>query len=458
MNQNEFIVIAFLLKNNKAVSIAQLKLRSEYFLNPALRTFYNVLLKSSSRKIVVTFNVLDQMLRKRNYRKELYDCFANLINYKSRDADEFNYAMNQMILHYKKRILINGVTNISQDIIGDDVSKAEKNLKQLVKNVDRARLESDGITLNIRKDIDESKKIYDQIEYEIKNEGHEKNRTKTGINYIDAITGGGKRGELWIWGAYTSEGKTAMAKEIAYRACTMYGKNVLFITLEMTIEEIKNILETRHSHKFIPGGLLSKKIELGTLTPEEKIGYYKTLDDWEKNQTYGNFTLWSPPYGCTIDQIGHKLEELNYESSIDLVVVDYAELLHLAHHSNQDYRIQVKSKMEQLKDLARTFDNNKGIWILSPHQISRKGKESAEKRGYYVLADLAESAGVERTANLVGWNLVTQDLQAEGKVRIGISKYRTGSIDQRGTELMADWKHAFLEEISDVSELDGSEF
>ena len=228
----------------------------------------------------------------------------------------------------------------------------------------------------------------------------------------------------------------------------------MFVTMEMSIEEVKLLIETRHSHKFVPGGLLSKRIELGTLTEKEKSIYDKTLNDWETNLDYGNLFLWSPPFGCTINQLANKMQEIQYESNVDLVVVDYAELLELERYKSQDYRIAVKKKMEQLKDLARTFNDNKGVWILTPHQISRRGKEMAEKRGYYVLGDLAESAGVERTANLCGWSLITSELEAEGKVRIGINKYRTGSKDLHGTELMADFSHALIDEIEDISSID----
>jgi len=143
----------------------------------------------------------------------------------------------------------------------------------------------------------------------------------TGISFIDNITGGGKRGELWVWGGYTGEGKTQMAKEIAYRVCTCYGKNVLFVSLEMTVEEMKCSVETRHVHKFVPGGLLAKRIELGTLSKEEKVIYYKALSDWNKNKKYGRFYLWSPPYGCTVDNLALKIEQVQYMMNIDLVIM-----------------------------------------------------------------------------------------------------------------------------------------
>jgi len=125
--------------------------------------------------------------------------------------------------------------------------------------------------------------------------------------------------------------------------------------------------------------------------------------------------------------------------------------LYLEKSSHDEHRIQIKKKMEQLKDIARTF-NKKGIWIFTPHQISRRGKSAAEKRGYYNLDDLSESSGVEQTANLCGWCLRTEDLKEEGKLRIGINKYRTGSIDPKGVELMADFAHGLIDEVEEYND------
>lgn len=454
---NEFIVLAYILKNPKALTVVGDKIQPFYFSNKALRTFYKVILKAHGRKMVVTFPVLDQILRKKKYKKSFYDTYSELMNYENRDGEEFSYSLKQLLRDYKKRLLVKGVTNVSQDLLSDDLGKAESQMKKIMKNMELAKLESDGVLVNIRKDVDESKELYEDIERSLKEGDDDYGRVKTGLNFVDAITGGGARGELWIWGGYTGDGKTQMSKEIGYRVCTMYGKNVLFVSLEMSPREVKNMVEIRHSHNFINGGLLTKRLELGTFTPQEKKAYMKTLKDWNRNKKYGKFILWSPPYGCSVEQFAIKLEQISYKTDIDLVIVDYAELLSLPRYIKTENRIQVKYKMEQIKDIARTFNGNKGIWMFSPHQISRGGKEKAIKRGHYILADLAESAGVERTANFVGWSLVTPELKEEGKVRIGISKYRTGKTDERGSELMADFAHSLITELDDETYMDDSE-
>lgn len=449
---NEFVAISYLLKNRRALKSAKDRLKPYYFTNHSLRTFYGLMLKCMSKNVILTYNVLDQMLRKRTHKPELYEAYNELLKYQGTTGDEFLYSLRLIINNYKKKIMISGVTDLGQHLIGEDVTKAEDQLRELTKKLDHATTESDGITVNLREDADTSLEEYNKVEAALRSGSNEAGRILTGINFIDSITGGGKRGELWVWGAYTSEGKTALSMEIAYRTCAIHKSNVLFISLEMTVEEMKRIIEARHSHNFLPGGIFTKRLELGSLTKEEKEVYQKTLADWKTNQKYGKFVLWSPPYNCTVNNIANKIEQVSYEMDIDLVIVDYAELVALDRFMEK--RLQVTEVMKQLKDLARTFNNNKGVWIFTPHQMSRTGKDKANARGYYTNSDFAESAGVERTANLCGWNLITEELHAEGKVRIGICKYRTGRTDPRGSELMADWSHSLISEIEEVNNFD----
>ena len=453
MHKDEFTVVAFLLKSRKAVKLARESIKLKYFTNPALKTFYGAILKS--KDVIVTFDVLDKMLRKRAHKTELYEAYSELLKYQNTGADEFMYSKNNMIVAHKKQVMISGVTDLGQHLLGENIDVAEERLKSLLKNVESARTGSDGVTVNLRQDTDTSLSLYAQVEKDLRLGTNESGRTLTGINYIDAITGGGKRGELWVWGAATSEGKTQLSLEIAYRTCTMHKSNVLFVSLEMTVEEMKRLVEARHSHKFLPGGIVTKHIELGTMTAVEKDAYHKSLSDWNSNPNYGQIVLWSPPYGCNVNHIAAKMEQVSCDMDIDLVIVDYAELVSLDRFMEK--RLQVTEVMRQMKDVARTFNGNKGVWIFTPHQMSRSGKEKATAKGYYTTSDFAESAGVERTANLCGWNLLTEELKAEGKVRLGICKYRTGRTDTKGTELMADWAHSLLSEIEESSDFETSE-
>lgn len=444
----EYIVIAHILENPKSIPIALEKVKFDYFTNKNLRKFYKFICTSAAKRNLVTFNVLSHVLKRKKMKHDIYETFGELSNYKGRKIDEFNYSLNQLKNEYKKNLLIDGVTKASQRLIKDSVKDAEKDINDLILNLERLKSNDNGLVLSLREDVKSSFKLYEKTELE----DEEDNRILTGFNFIDGITGGGKPGELWIWGGYTGCGKSQFAKEIAYNNI-VEGKNVLFISLEMSVQEMKWLFETRHSHVIKPGGLFYKHIEMGMLSKDDKISYVKTLKDWNKGK-YGQLVVWSPEYGCTLDSVRRKIELVNMEVPLDMVIIDYLELLKLDENIKSDERTKVTYKCQAMKDIARTFNDNKGIFIFSPHQISRHGFANAEKRGYHILQDLAESSGVERTANLVGWCLRTEDLKEEQKIRIGISKYRSGDINQQGVEIMADFAHSMITEIDEIQEIE----
>ena len=449
---NELVVVSYLLEHPKAVPIALDKTKAKFFEDKVIKGLFKLLVKSYHKKEYITYNVLDRMLRKKQYGKAVYAVYEKLLGVKGRKADEFLYAIREINKGYKKRLMIQGLTEISHEVIGDSVNSAHKSILELGRKIDSVKKDSDGLLVGREDGLKNVIEEYKQAEEEANDDGTNKNRIYTGFTFVDQITGGASPGELWIWGGYTGYGKTQFAKEVAYHNL-MNGKNVVFISLEMSQQEMNLLFATRHSHKFKKGGLLYKQIRCGMLKKKDRDTYYETVKDLRFNDKYGKFIAWYPEFGCTIGSVRNKLETIALEMKIDAVIIDYIDLLQLDEKVYGEQRHAVTLKCQMMKDLARSFNNNKGVFIFSPHQISRKGATDAEKRGYHILADLAESAGVERNANLVGWCLRTEPLMNENKVRIGISKYRIGDINPRGTELMADFPHSLLAEVEDINDL-----
>ena len=194
--REEYIVIAFLLKYPKIISNLSNKLKPEYLGNKVLRAFYKMILKAKSNgNITVTFSVLDQMLRKKKFKKEFYKAFEELMNHENTDSSDFDYALGQVVNSYTKRLLINGVTSISQDLISEDVKNAELQIKKLSEKIDSTKVDNQGLLVDIRKDTDQSITLYNLVCESLKKD-NESLHIKTGINYLDAKTGGGKRGSF----------------------------------------------------------------------------------------------------------------------------------------------------------------------------------------------------------------------------------------------------------------------
>src|SRR5690606_6794936 len=69
----------------------------------------------------------------------------------------------------------------------------------------------------------------------------------TGLNEIDKVCKGIKKGELWIHAAFTGELKTTLALNWAYNLITRYRTNVFYVSLEMPYEQVRRIMYCIHS-------------------------------------------------------------------------------------------------------------------------------------------------------------------------------------------------------------------
>lgn len=457
MQNSEIIVIAYLLENQEAVPAAQERLTEDCFTDSWLRSIYKAVVRAKEKRMPMTFHILDQIMRKKVRPREEYDAYTELAAQKGRELDEYWYAMGEVVRAHERGVMIDGVTKIGQEIAEDDIKRAREEVNDLKRRVDGMAAFETGKCVDIRTDVDASESAYEEAITDADRPMAERKRIVFGMNFIDATTGGAMPGELWLWGGAAKSGKTQTAKELSYRVCAS-GKNVFMATLEMSVQEIKWMMETRHSHKFTPGGLLYEKIRLGLLTKDELKIYKRTLEDWKRTKGFGKMFIWQPPYRCTVEDLRVKLEVVDAQTKIDMVVIDYIELLD-DEKTRDEYRIRFTEKLRRVKAIARSFRNGEGVFILSPHQINRQGYQKGAKRGYHVMEDLAETANAERIANLIGWCMRTPELEEENKIRQGIAAYRSGSVEsmRRGIDLMGDFAHSIIEEVDESTVYDGGD-
>jgi len=251
---------------------------------------------------------------------------------------------------------------------------------------------------------------------------------------LNEITGGGWKGETWIIGGFTSDGKTSLAKEIVYNSMK-FGDNILFVTLEMLKEEMCQIFEARIAYDMGYNDITLTKIRRRQLIPSELEDYKKVAEQMLK---YKNLYIYEPSGRFTMDDLEAEIDRMSATVKIDIVVVDYLELID-PDKDYESYRIQVKQIMRRAKKLA----TQKNLWVIIPHQISREGRAKAEKRiePHYIMPDLQESSGVEQNCTVMLWIYQDEKFAKRGRVRIGISKNRMAKKDVMGWEIGADWAH-----------------
>lgn len=203
----------------------------------------------------------------------------------------------------------------------------------------------------------------------------------TGFIELNRITNGLQKSELILLAARPAMGKTALALNIAQNAARR-GKSVALFSLEMSKAQLGVRLLSATS------GVEAKKLNSGDLTDSE------TRDVLEAMGFIGDLPLYvDDTAGLSVASLRMKARRFKQEHGLDLIVVDYLQLMQSAVRDN---RVQEISEISRgLKLLARELD----IPILALSQLNRSVEMRADKRPQ--LSDLRDSGSLEQDADIV---------------------------------------------------------
>jgi len=296
--------------------------------------------------------------------------------------------------------------------IMDGISYFASETKELQQQITNIKLESQ---INSAEDADEAIKEYE----EVKHNPADVLGIFTGIEKIDSSLKGLKNHELMIAAAYTGHCKTTFCLNMAYRALYS-GFNTAFVTLEMSMPEIRRAMYVLHSchplfrekhpeyAKYV-GKINYNDVVYGNLTDEEYEYYKLVVKDFRENNPYGKFFAWQPDKAVTtVSDIELKLSQYQYElqndrEDLQFVIIDYISLLGVdRNEKSNDYNQNLNTVIKRLKRLCLTFNNGKGIRMLSPFQTNRDGyRKAKENDGMYDSTALSNAHEAERSADVI---------------------------------------------------------
>lgn len=267
--------------------------------------------------------------------------------------------------------------------------------------------------------------------------------TLTGIEQWDSILHGFRQGEAWIVAGYVGEGKSMTCLQLAYSAAYEQGKNVVFISTEMQIENLQDLIYARHSLTINKEQCISNDGELGFEHEDLSMGrlegetlnlFKATVEDMKNGRQtgrYGKLYVFGTKASDTVQTLRVKCQMLRQQFPIDIIIIDYATLL-APRRSRNSKTEEMAEIMRDIKQLALNFNNGEGARVVTAHQISRKGRDDAIKRGgYYLLSDLADTSGAERNMDGVLWVLRDEDNKERNTAWLGCAKNRRGALPPR---------------------------
>jgi replicative DNA helicase len=271
---------------------------------------------------------------------------------------------------------------------------------------------------------------------------------KFGIPDLDAKIGGLQNGELDLIVGYSSSGKTTLATiQLAWSAAIEQGKNVVILTSETLRPQVRRKLICRHSMLPMFGlenGINSRHLKAGRgyLKPDEEKAFPDVVNDYTSNPNYGKLVIVQVPRGATISTCEGKLMRYQREFQVDLAIIDYLALLKPDRRFTSR-REELAATVQEAKQMATTFDDGRGIPVISPWQTSRDSWKEAQQVGMYNSSALAETAEATSSSDVVITILEPKENENRiAEVKTQIVKNRDGE-KSLGIDLVVDYATSY---------------
>jgi replicative DNA helicase len=253
--------------------------------------------------------------------------------------------------------------------------------------------------------------VYDRVD-RMSQRGDEIMGVPTGLIDLDRLLGGLQKSDLLIVAGRPGMGKTGFMLSIAKNAAQKHKKHVAFFSLEMSNEQLVQRLIAQET------GIDTQRLRTGKLKDDEWPLFTHAIEVLSETHIFLDDTPAISPL-----QLRTKCRRLHLEYGLDLVVVDYLQLM--SSDSRIDNRVQEVSYISRnLKVLARELN----VPVLSAAQLSRAVEQRTDKKP--VLSDLRESGSIEQDADIVMFihrpDAMEKDSPRANIAEIIIAKHRNG--------------------------------
>lgn len=266
------------------------------------------------------------------------------------------------------------------------------------------------------------------------------NRNLFGLEPVDAACRGHRIGEYWIHAGFSGELKSSLAVNYAYNNVAVYGKNIFYAILEMPYSQLRKQIYALHSShgKFVTKwngedgyvGLDYRQIRDGELSPRDKERFISVARDFQAN-TKGKLYIWRPDKDVTIADIRRKAEMFHNKYGCDGIIIDHLGLVKSS-GSVRDYVVSINNTVREGRMMALNFARGRAVPVLALFQMNRQGKMRADKNdGRYDFASLSYANEAEKSADVITYTYLNDDLRRDGKFYLGNLKNRDNPIFER---------------------------
>ena len=389
---------AMMIDNRVAEDVMQ-RLRGDHFFDPLNGRIYDAILRLTTGGTIanpVTLKPLfesDEAMRALGgpiYLAQLTGSGAGLIGAKDFAKQIYDLAMLRALVGVG-RDLVDSAMDTSEAV--DPRAQIESAEMRLYKVA-----EEGGETGSTKSFVQATKLAVDLAE-KAQNAGGKISGVTTGMDSVNAKTGGLHHSDLLILAGRPGMGKTSFATNVAFNAAKRYlrdkqdgiphekslGAKVAFFSLEMSADQLATRILAEQS------GVIAHKIRSGSLTRDEFTKFARAASELEDLPLFIDDTA-----GLTIAALTTRARRLKRRHEIGMIIVDYLQLLTGSGKNKDGNRVQEISEISRgLKTLAKELH----LPVIALSQLSRQVENREDKRPQ--LSDLRESGSIEQDADIV---------------------------------------------------------
>lgn len=381
--ESERAVLGAMLQDKTAVSLAIESLQKDDFFLSENASIYEAMFNLQSVGTPIDLRTIAEQLKRMGqydniggqaYLFELIDFVPTTVNVKS----YIQIVSEKSTL----RKLINACKDISklcynqEDDLQSILGQAEKRIYDIaMRNTAENTLKSIyDVIVNTVNEIEKLANLRGKL-----------SGVPTGFHDLDRMLTGLHGGEFVLVGARPSMGKTAVAINMAMHASVVGKKHTAIFSMEMPAEQIGMRLICSKA------SINMQRVRDGSLSDAEWIALGDSLNQLSTSPMYIDDSS-----GLSPSQLRSRCRRLKLEKGLDLIVLDYLQLLHSDNKRTENRQNEVSEISRQLKILAMELN----VPIVACSQLSRRAAKSTDSHRP-VLSDLRESGAIEQDADVV---------------------------------------------------------
>ena len=385
----EQALLGSILVNNDIIDEIANIINPTSFYDPAHTKIYEVIETLNNKGMIANPITLKNFFEKDNMLEEVggTEYLVKLTRFSSSTKQAVDYAKIIHEMYLRRELVI-----ISDDLTSDTLNGKDQNAEKIIEKTEKSLFdlaERGSFSQSFLKFNQALDQTIEMATLAMKNDRGIVG-VPTGLTDLDEKLGGLHKSDLIILAGRPSMGKTALATNIAYHAAQSLlsrqeKSSIAFFSLEMSSEQLSTRILSEQAR------IKSDDIRRGKVTEEEINRYIET------SRNIYNLPLFiDETPAITIATLSNRARRIKRLFGLNLIVVDYIQLMRASSVSKSDGRVQEISEITQgLKALAKELS----VPVLALSQLSRAVEQRDDKQPQ--LADLRESGSIEQDADVV---------------------------------------------------------